>query len=78
MAAVVLRLMTMEGFVMPPELFDQQTASHALGHSLVLVALDGEVAGAIELQPTIRPEAQAVIQDLHQRGLVMGDRLRRP
>jgi len=64
-----LRLMTLEGFALPPELIDQQAASHALGHSLVLVAIDGEVVGAIELQPTIRPEAHAVIQDLHQRGL---------
>lgn len=64
-----LRLMTLEGFALPPELIDQQAASHALGHSLVLVAIDGEVVGAIELQPTIRPEAHAVIQELHQRGL---------
>jgi len=48
-----LRLMTLEGFAVPPELIEQQAESHAQGHSLVLVALDGEVVGAIELQPTI-------------------------
>lgn len=64
-----VRLMTLEGFVIPPALVEQQAVSHAQGHSLVLVALDGAVVGAIELQPTIRPEAQAVIQDLHQRGI---------
>ncbi len=64
-----VRLMTLEGFVVPADLIEQQAASHALGHSLVLVALDGTVAGAIELQPTIRSEAQGVIQDLHKRGI---------
>lgn len=64
-----VRFMTLEGFAVPPALIEQQAASHAQGHSLVLVALDGAVVGAIELQPTIRPEAQAVIQDLRRRGL---------
>jgi len=36
---------------------------------LVLVAVDRKLAGAIELQPTIRPEAHEIIQDLHQRGV---------
>jgi soluble P-type ATPase len=35
----------------------------------VLVAVDGQVAGAIELQPTIRPEATDVLQALRHRGL---------
>lgn len=40
---------------------------HALGHSLVLVAEDGAVAGAIELAPTVRPEAKRVIDTLRRR-----------
>ncbi|MCB0123849.1 MAG: HAD-IC family P-type ATPase, partial [Caldilineaceae bacterium] len=32
-------------------------------------ALDGEVVGAIELQPTIRPEALEIICDLHKRNI---------
>jgi Cu2+-exporting ATPase len=42
-----------------------------------MVALDDELAGIIELEPTIRPEAGAIIADLHQRGkqvyIISGD-----
>ncbi len=62
-----VRFMTMEGIPVPPEVATEQAASHAQGHSLILVALDGEVVGAIELQPTIRPEAREIIQSLHSR-----------
>ncbi|MEZ4734803.1 MAG: heavy metal translocating P-type ATPase [Caldilineaceae bacterium] len=64
-----VRFMAMEGFAIPPAVAAQQAACHAEGHSLVLVALDGEVVGAIELQPTIRPEARAMINVLHERGI---------
>lgn len=61
--------MAVEGFAILQEVAAQQAACHAEGHSLVLVALDGEVVGPIELQPTIRPEARAMIKVLHERGI---------
>jgi len=64
-----VRFMRAEGMAMPAQVTIQQEESHARGHSLVLVALDGEVVGAIELQPTIRPEARAIISDLHKRNI---------
>ncbi|MEZ4678333.1 MAG: heavy metal translocating P-type ATPase [Caldilineaceae bacterium] len=64
-----VRFMVIEGLVFPPEVAPQQAACHGQGHSLVLVALDEEVIGAIELQPTSRPEARAMITVLHERGL---------
>ncbi|MEZ4678329.1 MAG: heavy metal translocating P-type ATPase [Caldilineaceae bacterium] len=64
-----VRFMTAEGIAVPAEVVMQQLESHRQGHSLVLVALDGEVVGAIELQPTIRPEAREIIQGLHARGI---------
>ncbi|MEZ4734800.1 MAG: HAD-IC family P-type ATPase [Caldilineaceae bacterium] len=64
-----VRFMRVEGLVVPPEITTQQVESHALGHSLVLVAFDEEVVGAIELQPTIRPEAAQIISDLHKRNI---------
>ncbi|MCB0061537.1 MAG: heavy metal translocating P-type ATPase [Caldilineaceae bacterium] len=64
-----VRFMTAEGIAVPPEVITQQLASHAQGHSLVLLALEGEVVGAIELAPTIRPEARQIIQELHARGI---------
>jgi len=64
-----VRFMTTEAIAIPPEVAAQQAACHAEGHSLVLVALDGEVVGGIELQPTIRPEVNEVIQSLHSRDI---------
>lgn len=50
----------------------------AAGSTFVFVARNGRYAGAIELAPTIRPEARAVIADLRARGkalyIVSGDR----
>jgi Cu2+-exporting ATPase len=43
----------------------QATASEQ-GYGIVMVAVDGQLIGAIELLPTIRPEAKAVIQQLKQ------------
>jgi len=63
------RFMRLEGIDIPPEIVAQQAACNAQGHSLVMVAVDGRLAGAIELQPTIRPEAEAVIRTLRKRGL---------
>lgn len=63
------RFMRLEGIDVPPEMMARQAESHVQGHSLIMVAVDGRLAGAIELQPTIRPEAEAVIQALRKRGL---------
>ena len=37
------------------------------GDSVVLVAVEGRIAGAIELHTTIRPEARATVQGLRRR-----------
>ena len=57
------------GISIPPDIQRMQDTSHQQGHSLILVAVDTEVAGAIELQPTVWSEAKAVIQGLTQRGI---------
>ena len=63
------RFMDMESVTIPAEVAAIQTASEALGHSLVMVAVDDTLVGVIELQPTIRPEAAEVIAALHARNL---------
>lgn len=63
------RFMELAGIGVGQELCLHQQACHARGHSLIMVAVDGQLAGAIELQPTVRPEAEAVVQALHRRGL---------
>ena len=63
------RYMTMEKLDIPSSIQTLKDKCHLEGHSLVMVAVDEELAGAIELQPTLRPEAKAVIADLQRRGI---------
>jgi heavy metal translocating P-type ATPase len=65
------RFMQLEGIAIPDAIRARQSAAHALGHSLVMVAVGDQLGGAIELQPTIRPEAQSVIDNLHARGIAL-------
>ena len=65
------RFMQHEGIALPAELQPIQTRCADFGHSLVYVAVDGVLAGALELQPTVRPEAQAVIAELQKQGLTL-------
>jgi Cu2+-exporting ATPase len=65
------RFMAHEGLALPPALVAVQQRCAAVGHSLVFVAVDGALAGALELQPTPHPEAQAVITELQQQGLTL-------
>ncbi|MEM7132779.1 MAG: heavy metal translocating P-type ATPase [Chloroflexota bacterium] len=62
-----VRFMEMEGILVPDEIHTKQIESHIKGHSLVIVALDNQVVGAIELVPTTRPEVKKLISDLHER-----------
>ena len=46
-----------------------QINAHKQGHSVVFIASDNHVIGAIELQATLRPEAQHIVNDLKQRNM---------
>lgn len=63
------RFMAMESIAVPDKIATIQTACHEVGHSLVLVAVGERLVGALELQPTIRPEAHEVVAALHERKL---------
>lgn len=63
------RFMTKEEIAIPAEMETIQNHCHEQGHSLVMVALDDQLVGAIELQPTVRPEAKQIIQGLRQYGI---------
>jgi len=62
------RFMEAEGIMLPPLIeqwfFDEQQDS-----SLVMVALNQTVQGAIEICPQLRPEVQQMIAGLRQRGI---------
>ena len=73
------RFMQQSGIALAPRVLAAEEAAHAQGHSLVLVACDNQIVGALELVPTLRPEAHQVIADLRQRGIkhiviISGDR----
>lgn len=65
------RYLTNEGIVLPETILAHQARCANYGHSMVMVAVDQHLAGAIELRPTLRPEAKAVIAHLKQRGLAI-------
>ena len=65
------RFMELSGIAIPSEIREIEEASHALGHSLICVAINEQLSGAIELKPTIRPEAKQIIQGLRKRGMSM-------
>ena len=63
------RYMALENIALSPAARECVDARHSLGHSMVMLAVDGQLAGAIELEPTVRPEVRAVIEELHRRSL---------
>ena len=65
------RFMAMESITIPEEIERIAQEAHQQGHSLVYVAIDNQLGGAIELVPTIRPEAKRIINSLRQLGLDM-------
>lgn len=65
------RFMLMAEIELSPAVQELQRSSHALGYSLVMVALDQQLAGAIVLKPTLRPEINQVVADLYARGLTL-------
>ena len=72
------RFMALSDVAIPQAIEDVQQQCHHEGVALVYVAVDGVLAGAIELHPTIRPEVPEIINELRRRGLttyiISGDR----
>jgi heavy metal translocating P-type ATPase len=62
------RYMSHEGITMPAEVEQALNAAHADGNSLVMVAVDDALGGALELRAAERPEAIEVIAGLRARG----------
>ena len=62
-----LRFIELVGLPIGEQVRAVQDYCYSQGHSFVVIALDGEVIGGVELHATVRPEARAVIQALRQR-----------
>jgi heavy metal translocating P-type ATPase len=65
------RFLEMEGLRLPAHLRMVQHASQGQGHSVVFVAVEETMVGAIELAATLRPETQAVVQWLQHQGFTL-------
>lgn len=63
------RFMEMENISIPETITSAMQQSHLEGHSLVLVAVNTEVAGAIQIVSTIRPEVTVMLRGLRKRGI---------
>lgn len=63
------RFMASSNIALPLAATMIQQTSHSLGHSLVYIAINGELGGMIELEPTIRPEAKQVVDALRHHSI---------
>jgi len=63
------RLMQERNVAVPESVAELTLECESWGHSVVHVALSGEYAGSIELEPQARPEAGRVIEHLRARGI---------
>ncbi len=63
------RFIQLQGITIPSQIEAVQEDCHRQGHSLVMVAINEQLAGALELHATVRKEAKAVIRELRQHGI---------
>jgi len=63
------RFMTMEGITLPSTIEEAIRHSQEEGDSLVMVAINDQIKGAIEMQAQVRPEVEQIIKGLRQRGI---------
>jgi Cu2+-exporting ATPase len=63
------RFMEMEGIVIPDAIEKKLEAVHEDGDTMVMVAIDDHLGGALELRAALRPEVKDIIKGLRQRGI---------
>jgi Cu2+-exporting ATPase len=63
------RFIEMEGIAVPDDVTAALAEAHALGNTMVLVAVDDGLGGAIELQAAVRPEVTEIVAGLRARGI---------
>ena len=63
------RFMEMEGIVIPDIIEKKLDAVHEDGDTMVMVAIDDHLGGALELRAALRPEVKDIIKGLRERGI---------
>jgi len=63
------RYMEMEGITLPADVEAKLESVHRDGDTMVMVGIDDELGGALELRSALRPEVKDIIAGLRQRGI---------
>ena len=63
------RFMELEGVPLTREVEDALEEAHRQGHTMVMVAVDDEFGGALELRASVRPEVRGIVRGLRERGI---------
>jgi heavy metal translocating P-type ATPase len=63
------RFLQREDIALPGSISAIRQQAEADSHSLIYVAVDDQLVGLLEMEPTIRPEAREMVQVLKQRGM---------
>jgi heavy metal translocating P-type ATPase len=63
------RFMELEGVPLPRAVRTALDHVHREGHTMVMVAVDDELGGALELRASVRPEVRGIVQGLRERGI---------
>jgi heavy metal translocating P-type ATPase len=63
------RFMELEGVPLTREVDEAIAEVHREGHTMVMVAVDDELGGALELRASIRPEVRGIVQGLRERDI---------
>lgn len=63
------RFVESEGIPVPDDIQRALEYAHGAGNTLVLVAVDKQVAGAVMLEPQVRPEVSELVAGLRARGI---------
>ena len=63
------RFLDLEGVRLTAEVEEALDQADREGHAMVMVAVDGEFGGALELRASVRPETPQIIKALRQRGV---------
>jgi Cu2+-exporting ATPase len=63
------RFMELEGVSLTRDIEDALDEVHREGHTMVMVAVDDQLGGALELRASIRPEVLGIVQGLRERDI---------
>jgi heavy metal translocating P-type ATPase len=63
------RFLESEGIAIPARILESLERAHLDGHTMVMVGVDDDLGGAIELRAAVRPEVPEIVRGLRDRGI---------